>query len=504
MRTYDQPFLKIVIPAAAGIAGARILDPPALIAVIGFAAVFVSTLIFRKHKVVHIYLWFTILLFFFAAGSLSRHQSVIPQGVRVEITAQVAENPYRQGRWLRTTANAGYYRIEGDTSKAWTRVNEQIQLYADTCYAIAAGQQLAFRGWLNAVDTTGSSYGNLMRLRGQHGRLYLTPGNLIRIAPHTSRTPVYYASRLQNAAVERLSRLRIGDESLGVVTAMTAGDRRGIGRDLQADYSATGAVHLLSVSGFHVAVVFLLVNILLYLLPALPRGHLYKNAAAIAAIWLYAAMSGLSPPVVRSALMFSFAQAALASGSARNALNIMLGSAVVMLAVNPNYWGDPSFMLSYVAVLSITAFFGPLFRLSRSRYKVVNALLSIVIVGFVASLGTAPLVAYWFGRFPVAGMVINPAVVLTANAIVMLGVLWIVIPFGFLNAMFSWALGLAADVQNAIVEWSASLGWASIPLRLPLWGVILIYIGYIAIAAWANRPRVKKLDFSGKLHTFDP
>ena len=491
MQTFDQPFLKIIIPAATGVVAARVLDVPVAAAIVCFAVLFVFTVALRKRPVGQIYLWFTILTFFLCTATVSRSESAIPQGVRIEAVAQIAENPYEQGRRRRTTAHVGYYRTEGDTA-GWTRADERIQLYIDTCYRLRAGQQIAMRGWLNPVDTTGSSYGNLMRLRGHHGRMYLTPGNLVRKAPHVSRTPVYYASKLQDGAVALLSRLHLVPDELGVVTAMTAGDKRGIGRSLRGSYSDTGAAHLLAVSGLHVGIVFMLINLLLYFLPAMRRGHIYKNAAAVAAIWLYAVMAGLSPSVVRAALMFSFAQAALASGSSRNGLNIMLGSAAVMLAINPNYWGDPSFMLSYAAVLSITAFFGPLFRLVRSRRKIVNALSSIMVVGLTASLGTAPLVAYWFGNFPVAGMLINPVVILTAHVIVMFGVLWVIMPIGFLNPVFSWVLGLAAGVQNSVVEWSASLSWASVPVNLPLWVVVIIYAAYIALAVWVNRPRKRE------------
>ena len=487
MQTIDQPFVKIIIPAAAGVIAARLIEVPAAVALVCFAVIFACTIAFRRHKVGHIYLWFTISLFFFAASTIARPRAAIPQGVRIEAVAQIAENPYKHGRWQRTTANVGYYRAEGDM--VWTRVDERIQLYADTCYRIAVGQQTALRGWLNPIDTTGNGYGDLMRLRGQHGRLYLTPGNLVRTAPHVSRTPVYYASRLQDAAVKRLARLRLDPDELAVVTAMTAGDKRNISRELRGNYSDTGAAHLLAVSGLHVGIVFMLVNLLLYLLPAVRRGHIWKNALAVAAVWLYAAMAGLAPSVVRATLMFSFAQAALASGSTRNALNIMLGSAVVMLALNPNYWGDPGFMLSYAAVLSIAAFFGPVFRRVRSRYKAVNVLVSIIIVGLAASLGTAPLIAWWFGDIPIAGMVINPVVILTAHIVVMFGVLWVMMPFEFLNPLFSWVLEQAAWVQNSVVAWSASLRWASTPVDMPLWCVVLIYAGYIALAVWINRSR---------------
>jgi competence protein ComEC len=158
-----------------------------------------------------------------------------------------------------------------------------------------------------------------------------------------------------------------------------------------------------------------------------------------------------------------------------------------MLALNPNWWGDPSFMLSYAAVLSIAAFFRPLYERVRTRRKAVNALISIVIVGVVASLGTAPLVAWWFGNLPVAGMVINPAVILTAHVIVMLGVVWMVAPVTALGPAFSWALDAAAGAQNAVVEWSAARQWAAIPVGdVPLWAVVAAYVIYAALAWWLN------------------
>jgi competence protein ComEC len=335
--------------------------------------------------------------------------------------------------------------------------------------------QIAFRGWFNPIDTTGSSYGELMRRRGYHGRIYLTPGNLLREAPHVSKTPAWFAQRLHMAAARKLDRLNLSGDSKAVVTAMTIGDRRGITPDLREDYARSGAAHLLSVSGLHVGIVFMLINIVLYLLPSLRRGHLVKNAVCIAAIWLYSMAAGLSPPVVRSAIMFSFAQLALAASSRRSALNIILGSAVVMLAMNPNHAGDMSFLMSYTAVLSIAVFFGPIYRMVSTKYKLVNALTGVLVVGLVASIGNAPLVSYWFGNFSPIGILLNPLVILTGNLIVLIGVFWLLVPGGVLSGAFSFVLDLAARVQNAAVEWAGGQEWAIFTGNIPGWGVFLCY-----------------------------
>lgn len=471
---------------------ARIIDTPPVVAVSCAAAVFILTAVNRKD----IYLWACVMLFFFAVSTVMRPRAAIPQGERLELIVQIAENPTARGRWQQTTARVGFWRdggyndrdaenarkVGGEGDDGWRRVNERIQLSVDTCYSVEVGEQIAFRAWVNPVGD--GSYGRLMALRGIHSRAYLVPGNLIRKAPHRSETPSYYAAKMQAGAVERLERLDLEPSSRGVVEAMAAGSRGAIERDVRSEYSTTGAAHLLAVSGLHVGIVFVLINLLLYALPAVRRGHIYRNAAAIAAIWAYAAATGLSPSVVRAALMFSFAQLALASGSRRDGLNIMLGSAVVMLAMNPNYWGDPSFMLSYAAVLSIAAFFGPVYDRVRTRWKVLNVLISVMIIGVVASVGTAPLVAYWFGRISLAGMVVNPLVILTAHVIVMFGVVWMAAPVGALNVAFSWVLDCAAGVQNAAVGWAAERDWASVDVgEIPLWTVVAAYVALGAAAA---------------------
>lgn len=500
-RTPEISFLKIILPAAAGIAVALLTDISWVVPAVCCAAAIACAWLTMKRTVSQAYVWAAVFLFFFAVAELRTPRSELPAGERVALTVQIREMPYAQGRWQQTTADVGYYRLApydaSPEDHPWHKVNERIQLSIDTIYHdIGPGTQLAFEAWFNPIDTTGSSYGQLMGWRGQHGRAYLTPGNMLSVAPHVSKTPAYYAAKWQATALGRLERLSLPPSAHSVVSAMTVGDKRSVDRTLRGDYSRSGAAHLLAVSGLHVGIVFILINIVLYLLPAFRRGHIVKNVVAVAAIWLYAMTAGLSPSVVRAALMFSFAQAALATTSYRNALNIMLGSAVIMLAVNPNYAFDPSFLLSYAAVISICLFFGPLYGLVRTRWKALNALLSVLVVGLVATLGTAPLVSYWFGNLPVAGLLINPAVIATAHLIVMAGVLWIIFPLGFLRPVFAWTLTLAADIQNALVSWSASLSWGAFSVSLPLWGVFVIYAVYMVVAVWIyNRPHRKKISF---------
>ncbi len=92
MQTIDQPFVKIVIPAVAGVVAARLFEVPTAVAAICFAAIFACTVVLRRRKIGHIYLWFTISLFFFAVATFARPRAAIPQGVRIEAVAQIADD----------------------------------------------------------------------------------------------------------------------------------------------------------------------------------------------------------------------------------------------------------------------------------------------------------------------------------------------------------------------------------------------------------------------------
>ena len=520
------PFLRILIPAVVGILTAMVCYVPLAVAASCCAVAVACAWIFRRGVPGQIYAWLAVALFFFTMSEVRRPESSLPAGRRIVFEAEVLETPTVRGRWRATTARVSWWRyaeeLDGssewnysdrDTASGpkgldWQRVEEKVLLSVDTTYRLRLGDRLLVRGWFNPLvsfsaattdddsavknDSDGESYVRLMHRRGVFGRVYVTPGNLLDTLAAETHSPSLFFARLQSRAVERLARLHLAPDEYGVAAAMTLGDRRAIGSDLREAYARSGAVHLLAVSGLHVGMVFVLINLFLWLLPAFPRGHVAKNLAAILLIWLYAALTGLSPSVVRAALMFSFAQVALAASTGRSALNILLASAVVMLAINPNYAGDVSFQLSYAAVLAILLFYPPVYRWGRTRSRLWNVVWGVTAVGLVATLGTAPLVSYWFGRFPLVGVVINPAVVLMAHVVVMGGLLWVVCPIGWLAPLFGGVISTAARWQNEMVVWAAAQSWASAGGRLPLWGVLTIYAFYIVLAVVLHRRKREK------------
>ena len=174
-------------------------------------------------------------------------------------------------------------------------------------------------------------------------------------------------NRLHEAASERIRRLHLPPDAEAVALAMAAGDQTELTPERRAPYARTGTAHVLAVSGLHVGMVFLYVNLLLGALALLHRGHLLRNAAAIAVIWLFAAAAGLSPGTIRAAVMFTALQLALATTSRYAGVNILSAAAFGMLLWRPSYLFHVGFQLSFLSVAAILLWGIPLYRRLRGR-----------------------------------------------------------------------------------------------------------------------------------------
>lgn len=476
VHTKPLPFLKILPAVAAGILAANAVAVSVWAAAAGTAAAIAgAALTGRRPRTASLLTYAAIFLSAATVTLATRPHAVLPHGERLVMTLGIADTPETAGRWMRATARIDRYR-RCDREDTWHRSGEKAVVRIDTAFRIRAGQRLVATGYASPLGTPEYAwYTRLMQRRGYSQSVWINDRQELILLPDAYRSPHGIASGMQAAAAERLARLDLTPAAYGTAAAMSIGYRGGLPDEVRDDYGTTGASHLLAVSGLHVGIVAMLVNLLLWLLPAFRYGHVVKNAAAITVIWLYTLLTGLSPSAVRAALMFSGAQLALAASRSGNSANILLATASVMLLIRPDYLYDISFQLSFTAVAGIFLFYRPLYDAVRSRFRLANAFWAVFLVGLSASFATAPLVSYYFGRIPLIGIVINPLLILTANATVLLSILWILLPLPPLNALFSTAIEGAAGLQNAVIDASADKGWASLPLELTVVQVLLLY-----------------------------
>ena len=271
---------------------------------------------------------------------------------------------------------------------------------------------------------------------------------------------------------------KMDDDAYGIIAAMTLGERSTLDKELKDTYSRMGAAHILALSGLHLMIIYSVITLVL----GWHRYRIGTQVLTVLAIWAFALMTGLSTSVVRSAFMITIY--ALLSVGYRNrmSVNTLAFVAIILLATNPLSIYDLGFQLSFLSVLGILLIHPLINNLIKAdvqqRHRCLSAIWGMVTVSIAAQIGTAPLVAYQFGRFSTWFLLSNFIVIPMA---------WLILNVALLCMVFfwwSWALsGLTtilawlATTMNHALEWMARLPVSSIEdINLSAVQVYLIYI----------------------------
>lgn len=476
------PFLRILPLVILGILLGEVVAIRAWWVAVGAGLCSFLGYLWRKKGISEVYAALSIVLWALCATEIRTPQTTPEPSSPTEHLVTISTTPNTAGRWQRCDATTT---IGGRSAK--------LLLRADTALCVSLGERGLARGYLNPLPE--GSYGKLMARRGYVGTLYLThPSDWH--PTDTISTPLIAARIVQHTLTSRIDSLGLEPNEEAIVKAMLLGERSGISPSLRKAYSRSGASHILAISGLHVGIVAMVVWWLCWLLPIVGRrGHIVRNALASVVMVLYAVICGLSPSVVRATTMFVVAQMALGYGTSKSATNTLAGAITLMLLANPNNLFDISFQMSAVAVAGILIGYRPMYDYfggGKARFMP-SALLGIVVVGLCSTLATLPLVAHTFSVVSLVGIFINPIVILTAEIIVVVGLIWVSLPLELLHPIAKWAVGGAAEIQNRVVEYAARLPWSAVECEVPMWITIVAYgamlVGIIIAAGWKEKTK---------------
>jgi competence protein ComEC len=249
-------------------------------------------------------------------------------------------------------------------------------------------------------------------------------------------------------------------KQMGVAEAMIGGMKAELDFETKQWYSATGAIHILAVSGMHVVILFVVLNALFGLF--LNKKKPTFLVVILVSLWSYAIFTGLSPSVCRSTLMFSMIQFGTYFRRDDNPVNTLLLSAIVLLIIVPTWLYDVGFQLSYLAVLGIMIIYPSLKRLFYISWKPLRWIWEISAVSIAAQILTLPLTLYYFHQFPNYFLLANPVVSLISSVMLPIGLLVLFvakIPFigAGLGFIFKWLINILnysvyiiAELPNAL------------------------------------------------------
>ena len=243
--------------------------------------------------------------------------------------------------------------------------------------------------------------------------------------------------------------LLVGGQEGEFLKGILIGERGGITPEIREAFTSAGVAHILAVSGSNVAVVAGFIFFTLELL-RLPR-RLRIIAACAGVLW-YMLLVGNQPSVVRATIM---AVVLLCGGLFQekpNAINSLGAAALIILLLDARQLFDVGFELSFLAVFSIIYLYPKMnFLLDRIPDGTAwgRSLLwtfRLCAVSLVATLGTLPLTAAYFGQVSIIGLLANIAVIPAAGLSLVLG---------FISTLVSlvswWIAGIYAELNYAVL-----------------------------------------------------
>jgi competence protein ComEC len=219
-------------------------------------------------------------------------------------------------------------------------------------------------------------------------------------------------------------------QNAGLAEAMLIGYRADLDKELLNAYTNTGVVHIIAISGLHLGLIFMLMDLLIRSMAGRKRAAWAGLFISLPLLWSFAILTGSSASVIRSAIMFSFIIVGKAIGRKSNGMNSLLGSAFIMLLWNPDLRFDLGFQLSYAAVASILLFDQKIKKMVFFKNKSALYLWSMVSITLAAQVLTTPLVIAHFHRFPTLFLFTNLVAVPLSSLVLVLEIfLCMVHPF---------------------------------------------------------------------------
>lgn len=265
-----------------------------------------------------------------------------------------------------------------------------------------------------------------------------------------SQIGIYIKSQL----VSILRDSGLSQEAFSICSALLVGYDDEIDAEVMHSFSHSGTLHILSVSGMHTGVLY---AVLIFLFTLIDKYDKYKKTKFIfvmMGLWLFVLVTGLSPSILRAALMLSLVLVGKTFYKQGNSYNTLLLSAFLLLLYNPYLIKDVGFLLSYCAVFGIMYLYPILQKLYVFENKILQTTWSGVLMSVSATVFTLPISLYFFHQFPIwfvfSNMIIIPISFLIMGAAALFLVFYKVV---FINSVLVYII----NTSTSIMMWLAQL-----------------------------------------------
>ena len=357
----------------------------------------------------------------FATVSLSPARNV--DGEVLQLTAEALDYSYPTAYGIGVEAEVV---LDGRSFRAKLYLDEYMEIEPGDC--IEGSFLLQFTGPAGEKQSEYHSGAGLFLLCYQREDVRISTGDRDRFA--------HFTARIRRDILRRVVTLFPADTS-AFAKALFLGDTTDIDYETNTALTASGIVHVVSVSGLHVSILLSLLFVVL------GRRKYLTPIAGTALLIFAAAVTGFSPSIVRSCLMNGIMLFALMAERDYDPFTALAFAMLVILGVNPLSITSIGLQLSAASVLGINLFSAEIGAWIRARgfwaeakrrtlrWRLREWIATTASVTLSATIASAPLTALHFGTVSIVGIVTNMAVLWVVNYVfigiilsVLLGLFW--------------------------------------------------------------------------------
>lgn len=300
---------------------------------------------------------------------------------------------------------------------------------------------------------------------------------------------------LQVRLYRRLADAGLSGDELATTGVLTLGYKDDIDPEVRRHFQASGAAHVLAVSGLHTGILY---GLVLWLLTLGGRFKpLYENrfgrcaisGVVIAVMWGYAWLTGMTPSVVRAVTMVTIFEVGRMVYRQAFSLNTIAAAAVLILAVRPTDLWSVSFQLSFAATTAIVSL-TPTLPLKEGRWpQILKYIVGILVVSLAAQIGTLPITMYYFGQISCYFLLTNLIVLPIATVLVPCGLATIILGGSWLGTMMGKITYGLAWALNHSTGWIESLPGSTVSVHIGLGMVVVYFLFFILFSTFLIKNR---------------
>ncbi|TAH41539.1 MAG: ComEC family competence protein [Bacteroidetes bacterium] len=409
--------------------------------------------------------------------------------------AELSESPLNKGNNFRFEVEISTLKIGSDLHN----VNGKCLVYVrkdSSLINLEYGDQIVFLKRpldIKAPLNPGAfNFQSWLRNKQIYHQVFLKSSEFIIIQKEQGSAFMRTAISWRNYLLKAIRKAGITGQEEAVLSALILGQDDEIDSELRQSYSTAGVMHILAVSGMHVGLIYAALCLLIRFPGKNRKFKWIKTVFLIICLWFYAMLTGLSPSVLRAAMMLTFLVVGISLGRSSNPLNILSASAICLFIIfSPNLIHSAGFQLSYLAVGGILFLYKPLHSIYIPKTWLTSQIWSILAVSLVAQVATFPLSLYYFHRFPNYFLLSNLLVIPLGTVVIFGGIIVLFFSWWpFVSLFLGKVLSTLIYMLNSSVAFLGNLpGSSTDSVYLSLAGMSLLYVSIILLTYYFLKVR---------------